>query len=109
MATRLFISFDYDNDEDLRTLLVGQAKNKDSPFEIADWSVKKAFTESNWEAKVRTRIRQVGQVAVICGNKTDKASCQTHGAVSLFPTHSQRLRLRIRGVVRLSSSAPSEG
>ncbi len=38
--TRVFISFDYDHDADLKTLLVGQAKNQDSPFEIADWSVK---------------------------------------------------------------------
>jgi hypothetical protein len=74
MATRFFISFDYDNDQDLRTMLAGQAKNKDSPFQIADWSVKKAFAEANWEAQVRKRIRQVGQVAVICGNKTDKAT-----------------------------------
>lgn len=74
MATRVFISFDYDHDQDLRTLLAGQAKFKDSPFEIADWSVKEAFAESNWQEKVRARIRQVGQVAVICGHDTDKAT-----------------------------------
>ena len=37
---RAFISFDYDHDEDLRNLLVGQARNPDSPFQIADWSAK---------------------------------------------------------------------
>ena len=41
---RVFTSFDYDHDEDLRTLLVGQAKNPDSPFEMADWSVKEPMT-----------------------------------------------------------------
>ena len=40
--TPVFISFDYDHDQDLKTLLVGQANNPDSPFEIADWSVKEA-------------------------------------------------------------------
>ena len=74
MATRVFISFDYDHDQDLRTLLAGQAKNEDSPFEIADWSVKEAFEGSNWEEQVRSRIRQVGQVAVICGLYTDTAT-----------------------------------
>jgi hypothetical protein len=74
MVTRVFISFDYDNDQDLRTLLAGQAKSPDSPFEIADWSVKQAFAEANWEAKVRSRTRQVGQVAVICGHRTDTAT-----------------------------------
>jgi len=36
----IFISFDYDHDLDCKNLLVGQAKNPDSPFQIADWSVK---------------------------------------------------------------------
>ena len=35
-----FISFDYDHDDDLRIMLVGQSKNRDTPFSIADWSVK---------------------------------------------------------------------
>jgi hypothetical protein len=71
-ATRVFISFDFDHDEDLRNLLAGQAKNPDSPFEIADWSVKEAFT-GDWKNKVRDRIRRVDQLAVICGLHTDKA------------------------------------
>jgi len=36
---RAFISFDFDHDEELRNALIGQAKNPDSPFNIADWSV----------------------------------------------------------------------
>ena len=32
---RLFISFDYDHDETLKTFLVGQAKNEDSPFSLS--------------------------------------------------------------------------
>ena len=38
--TKVFISFDYDHDEILKTFLVGQAKNEDSPFYLADWSIK---------------------------------------------------------------------
>ena len=71
--TRVFISFDYDHDADLKTLLVGQAKNPDSPFEIADWSVKEELS-GDWKEKVRSRIRRVDQVAVICGQYTDTAS-----------------------------------
>lgn len=70
--TRVYISFDYDNDSDLKTFLVGQAKNEDSPFEIADWSLKEAITE-DWKKTARTRIRAVDVVAVICGKKTDTA------------------------------------
>ena len=73
MARRVFISFDYDHDVALRDFLVGQAKLAGSPFEIADWSVKEPFT-GDWKAKVRTRIRSVDQVAVMCGHNTDTAA-----------------------------------
>ncbi len=70
--SRVFVSFDYDNDEDLKTLLVGQSKNGDSPFELADWSVKEHLT-GDWKAKVRDKLKRVDQVCVICGEKTDTA------------------------------------
>ena len=70
---RTFISFDYDNDSDLKILLVGQSKLSDSPFEIADWSVKEHIT-GDWKEKVRTRIKSVDVVCVICGEKTDTAT-----------------------------------
>lgn len=70
---RVFISFDYDHDEDLRTMLVGQSKHSDTPFEIADWSLKNPLT-GDWKEKVRTRIRSVEQVAVICGQHTHQAT-----------------------------------
>ncbi len=70
---RTFISFDYDNDSDLKTLLVNQAAFDDSPFEIADWSVKEHIT-GDWKEKVRTRIGSVDVVCVICGEYTDTAT-----------------------------------
>ena len=70
---RVFISFDYDHDLDLKNLLVGQSKNEDSPFEIADWSVKEEIS-GDWKSKVRERIKKVDVVAVICGQYTDTAT-----------------------------------
>ena len=70
---RVFISFDYDHDDDLRTLLVGQAKNPNSPFRLADWSVKEPMI-GDWKRKVRTRIRSVDEMIVICGEYTHTAS-----------------------------------
>ena len=70
--TRVFISFDYDHDQDLKNLLVGQAKNPDSPFEIADWSVKEA--SGDWKEDARRRILRAEQVAVICGEHADTAT-----------------------------------
>ena len=70
---RVFISFDYDNDAILKTFLVGQANQDDSPFELADWSIKEAIDE-NWKKHARTRIKGVDVVAVICGEQTDTAT-----------------------------------
>ncbi len=70
---RAFISFDYDHDSDLKTMLVGQARHADSPFDIADWSVKEHQT-GDWKGKVRQRIRAVDVVIVLCGNYTDTAA-----------------------------------
>lgn len=70
---RVFISFDYDHDDSLKTLLVGQSKNSDSPFELADWSIKEHI-DGNWKAKARTRIKSVDVVVVICGQHTNKAT-----------------------------------
>ena len=70
---RVFTSFDFDHDADLKNLLVGQSKNSDTPFELADWSVKEAMS-GDWKEKVRTRIKGVDQVIVICGEHTDTAT-----------------------------------
>ncbi|HYE33859.1 TIR domain-containing protein [Methylocaldum sp.] len=70
---RVFISFDYDHDEDLKILLVGQSKHPDTPFELADWSIKEAISE-NWKEKARSRIKAVDLLIVICGEYTDTAT-----------------------------------
>ncbi len=69
----MFISFDYDNDSALKELLVGQAKHDDSPFELADWSIKEHIDE-NWKAKAKTRIKQVDVIIVMCGLNTNTAT-----------------------------------
>ena len=69
---RTFISFDFDHDEELRDALVGQAKNPDSPFNIADWSVHEPF-DTNWRKRVRDRIRRTDLTIVICGEHTHSA------------------------------------
>lgn len=71
---RIFVSFDFDHDEDVRNLLVGQSRNPDTPFELADWSVKE-YLPGNWKEKVRTKIRSVDIVLVICGEHRHRYWC----------------------------------
>ena len=75
--TRLFISFDYDHDEDLRNLLAGQAKHPDTPFDIYDRSLKEPLT-GDWKEKFRRRLINVDQMAVICGEYTHLANGVAH-------------------------------
>ncbi|MFX0202092.1 MAG: TIR domain-containing protein [Candidatus Hodarchaeota archaeon] len=70
---RAFISFDYDHDLDLKTLLVGQANKQDSPFNTADFSIKEAISK-DWKPKTTTRIKGAEVVIVICGQNTDTAA-----------------------------------
>lgn len=69
---RAFISFDYDHDQALKELLVGQSKHPDTPFAIADHSIKEA--SSTWKAEARKRIKGCDVVIVLCGQNTDTAS-----------------------------------
>lgn len=70
---RVFISFDYDHDEVLKTFLVGQSKNPDTPFELSDWSIKEPMA-GNWVERARSRVRSVDVMAVICGLHTHTAT-----------------------------------
>jgi hypothetical protein len=72
MATRVFISYDYDNDSFLKEALIGQSKLPDSPFDISDWSIKVASPD--WQAEARRRISASTTVAVICGKNTHAAT-----------------------------------
>jgi hypothetical protein len=70
---RIFISFDYDNDSDIKTMLAGQAKLSDSPFDFIDASVKEPLT-GDWKDKVRRRLRNCDQMIVLCGTRTYTAN-----------------------------------
>lgn len=72
MKKKVFISFDYDNDSDIKGSLVAQSKIDNSPFEIIDMSIKEAVDE-NWKDYARKRIKNCDCMIVLCGRYTDKA------------------------------------
>jgi hypothetical protein len=64
---RIFISFAIE-DATFRDLLVGQAKNKKSPFTFVDMSVKNPW-DSQWKTNCRTKIRGCdGMIALVSKN-----------------------------------------
>ena len=71
--SKVFISFDYDHDKEIKEALVGQSRLPDSPFDISDMSIKEAI-DSNWKKYARDRIRRCDVVIVLCGKHTNTAS-----------------------------------
>lgn len=69
----VFVSFDFDNDKPLKEFIIGQSKNSDSPFEVADWSMKEAEPQRNWEDEAESRIKRSDLVLVMVGPETNKA------------------------------------
>lgn len=71
--TRVFVSFDFDNDKALKDFIIGQARNPDSPFEVSDHSLKEAAPEKDWEKKARAAISRADKFIVMLGPRTTKA------------------------------------
>ena len=71
---RVFVSFDFDNDKALKDFIIGQARLADSPFEVADYSLKEAQPERDWETKARRAISRAEAFIVMLGPKTKRAS-----------------------------------
>lgn len=72
--TRLFVSFDFDNDRTLRDFIIGQARLADSPFEVTDVSLKEAAPERDWEAKARRAISGADKFVIMLGPQTARAN-----------------------------------
>ncbi len=70
----IFIAFAIE-DETQRDFLKGQSLNTKSPFEYIDMSVKQAY-DSNWKAKVRTRIKRSDGVIVLVSKNSLTSSGQ---------------------------------
>ena len=71
--TKVFVSYDFDNDKVLKDFIIGQAKLPDSPFEVSDHSLKEAAPERDWQTKARTAIKRADKFIVMLGPRTRNA------------------------------------
>lgn len=71
MRKRIFTSFAIE-DERLRDLFVGHARNKNVPYDLVDMSVKQPWNES-WKTQCRSRIRTCHGVIVLITTNLKKA------------------------------------
>lgn len=70
---RVFVSFDYDNDEHLKDSFVSQLESLDPPLEIVGWSLKEE-PQADWLSKASDAIERADSVVVILGPETYRAS-----------------------------------
>lgn len=70
---RVFVSFDFDNDQKLKHLLIGQTMRQDLPFSVVDGSLKEAAPEPRWKEAALKEIRRCDLVVVLAGRHTYKA------------------------------------
>jgi Thoeris protein ThsB, TIR-like domain len=68
---RVFIAFAIE-DKTYRDFLVGQARNKKSPFSFSDMSVKEPWDEK-WKTNCRTRIKGCDGVVALISKNTAKS------------------------------------
>jgi len=71
MAKRIFTSFAIE-DETLRDLFIGQARNEKVPYELVDMSVKQPWS-SEWKTRCRTKIKGCDGVIVLITKNLKKA------------------------------------
>lgn len=71
MAKRIFTSFAIE-DERIRDLFIGQARDKRVPYELVDMSVKKPWSDS-WKTRCRSKIRGCDGMVVLVTQHLKKA------------------------------------
>ena len=59
---RVFVSFDFDHNENDKHLFVGQARHSKTPFNISDWSSKSALPQSQWEKIIEDKKENVSSL-----------------------------------------------
>ena len=99
--TRVFVSFDFDNDKRLKDFIIGQSRLDDSPFTVEDWSMKEAAPQANWEVEAENRISRSDKVLVMVGPKTHCA-----GGVLKEVAITRRLGKPIFQVIGYRDSSP---
>ncbi len=69
---RVFISFDFDTDANLKGSFIAQAKEHVPHLNVKDWSLPGPVDEA-WKKHARNRIRQADLAIVMCGTNTHSA------------------------------------
>ena len=93
--TKVFVSYDYDHDAQLKDTLIGQSRLADSPFSINDASLLQATPE--WQQKARAAVGSCDVFIVLLGEHTHQAQGVRREARTARDLGKRRFQLRKRG------------
>jgi TIR domain len=72
LPTRVFISFDYDNDRALAVFL-GEQLRKSTRFSVQNWSMQEAAPERLWPEEAERRLNRSDVMLIVLGTYTHRA------------------------------------
>ena len=93
--TRVFISYDYEHDSNLKDTFIAQAKLPDSPFSIHDVSIQQPIP--NWQQKARSSIESCDVFVVLLGDYTYQAQGVLREIKMARVLKKRRFQLRKKG------------
>ena len=69
---RIFVSFEFDKDNDLKENFYGQAK-RETRHHVRNFSLNEAYPDAEWVEKARSKIEECDVVIVLVGPDTHNA------------------------------------
>ena len=70
--TKVFLSYDYEHDSDMKNNLITESKRSDSPFSINDLSIREETPD--WQQKARAAIEKSDVFVILLGDNAHQAT-----------------------------------
>lgn len=93
--TKVFLSYDYEHDSDMKNNLIVESKRQDSPFSINDLSLNEKVP--NWQQKARVAIEKCDVFVVLLRENTHQASGVLREVEMARKIDKRRFQLREKG------------
>ena len=93
--TKVFISYDYQHDQNMKNNLIQESHRQDSPFSINDISLNEKI--SDWQQKARTAIKNCDVFIVLLRENTHQATGVLREVKMAKELNKRRFQLREKG------------
>jgi len=93
--TKVFVSYDYEHDSDMKNNLITESKKPDSPFSINDLSLNTKVPD--WQQKAREAIKKCNIFIVLLRENTHQATGVLREVKMAKQLNKKRIQLREKG------------